>query len=326
MRAGTSLGTPVLLIIFNRPEPTRKLLEVLQKVKPQQLFIAADGPRKDHEGETSRCFETREQVRTMITWNCQVRWKVETQNLGCGRGPAQAIDWFFRYVEEGIILEDDCIPSISFFFYCEELLGKYREDRRITMISGTNRASTWSPEEKDYFFSLHGIAWGWATWRRAWKHYDFSMKAWENPEIRDGIREMVGPLIYFVLSREFQRTYEGYDRDQSVWDFQWHFAQLTQHGLAVVPAKNLVTNIGFGPDATHTRHIDESAFCERFEIHLPLRENPIMLPDHEYDKIATFADRYTLSRRMVRRLEHIFSKIFSFPVKKVRILQLPTEE
>jgi len=171
--------TPVLFLIFNRPNTTQKVFNAIRQAKPKQLFVAADGPRKGKEGEKEKYEQAREIIE-QVDWNCEVRTLFREKNLGCKIAASSAIDWFFENVDEGIILEDDCLPSQSFFRFCQELLEYYRDDTRIMMISGNNFQFGKVRGEGSYYFSKYAHVWGWATWRRAWKHYDVNMKNFED--------------------------------------------------------------------------------------------------------------------------------------------------
>lgn len=175
------LNVPVLLLIFNRPDTTQRVFHEIRGASPLQLFISADGPRENKPGEFEKCQITRDIVR-QVDWDCEVYTNFRDKNLGCKIAVSSAIDWFFENVEEGIILEDDCLPSFSFFRFCEELLEKYRDDERIMQIGGTNLLSEWQRSDDSYYFSKYGAIWGWATWRRAWQYYDVNMKLW--PEVK----------------------------------------------------------------------------------------------------------------------------------------------
>lgn len=296
------LDTPILLIIFNRAEITRKSMEAIRKVRPKQLFLAADGPRSSKPGEDLKCRQTREMALSMVDWDCKVETLFRDHNLGCGLGPVSGMDWFFGEVEEGIVLEDDCMPNESFFWFCQEILEKYRDDERIMLVSGMNRMEKWNDARYDYFFSYYGSTWGWASWRRAWKYNDFQMKLWGDPLVQQMILDLVGIEQYRVVSKDFQKTFEGYDEKLSVWDYQWNFARLVNHGLAIVPSKNMITNVGFGDDATHTTEANEMSNIPKHEMQFPLRHNPIVLPDKQFDHIISFADEGKLWKKAYRKM------------------------
>jgi len=304
------LETPILLILFNRPNYTRNVINAMRLVKPRKVYLAADGPRPERPEDQARCEATREAALQAIDWDCEVKMRFQDQNLGCGQNPSQAITWLLEEEPFGIILEDDCIPNESFFYFCEYFLKKFEYDERVWMVSGTNMTHQWKPEQWDYFYSLIGSTWGWATWRRAWQQYDYYMANWANPRVQELMRNMFEPLVYKVISMEFQYTYEGYYKG-SVWDFQWNFTRIMNNGLTVMPAYNLVSNVGFGEEATHTKGEGKIAKIPRTDLEFPLRENPIFVPDFEFDRVISFADDQRLWNRATRKLNTLVQKVFS---------------
>ncbi len=245
-----SFSTPVAFLIFNRPDLTQIVFEAIAKVKPKKLFVVADGPRFSAEAE--KCAQARAII-DRVNWKCDVSTNYSEKNLGCGRRVASGIEWVFSEVEEAIFLEDDTIPSPSFFPYCETLLEHYRHDERIMTINGNNFQSGRSRTEYSYHFSKYNGCWGWASWRRAWKHYDYEMKTW--PEFkRIGMLEMVcdQPYEQQFWTRLFDLMHEN-PGEIDTWDHQWKYACWSQNGLAIEPSVNLVANIGLGrSDASHT--------------------------------------------------------------------------
>ena len=280
---------PVLFLIFNRPDLTQRVFQRIRAAAPQKLFIAADGPRKDHPADLLLCAQTRQIIKE-VDWDCEVITLLRAENLGCGLAVSSAITWFFRQVNAGIILEDDCVPSISFFRFCEEMLERYREDERIMLVSGTNHLGTWKNDIQSFHNSVYGGIWGWATWSRAWAYYDYKMTLWSRREeiinhlnnvLVNGDQCLARVKIFDEVS---QRVNAG---DGFTWAYQWTFARLMQSGLSVVPAVNLVSNVGFGPDATHTTEpLDTQANRSTYEIVFPLRDPVDVAADREYD------DRY----------------------------------
>ena len=220
--------TPILLIIFNRPEKTKQLFEVINKIKPLKLYIAADGPREGNISDIELCEKARE-IFSDISWNCSLKTLFREKNLGCKEAVSSAISWFFSYESEGIILEDDCIPLPDFFLFCTELLKKYRDDKRIMMISGDNFLfSKYLPKES-YYFSQQTHIWGWATWKRAWDCYDIKMKSW--PEIKN--KKMLKnyyPDKFYEKSwlTIMEKTYNG---EIQTWDYQWQYTVNTKWPL-----------------------------------------------------------------------------------------------
>lgn len=244
------LTTPVAFMIFNRPDLTQRVFEVIARVKPKQLFVVADGPRFPE--ETEKCEQARAVV-DRVNWECDTFTNFSEENLGCGRRISSGIDWVFSKVEEAIFIEDDCLPNLSFFPYCQELLKYYRRDQRVMTINGNNFQSGRTRTEYSYHFSKYPSFWGWATWRRAWNHYDFDMKFW--PEFKQaGMLKMVCDDHY--EQRFWTNIFDSLYEDPGIidtWDHQWNFACWSQNGLAIEPGVNLVSNLGFGrPDASHT--------------------------------------------------------------------------
>jgi hypothetical protein len=246
-----SLQTAVLFLIFNRPDTTAQVFETIRRAKPPRLYIAADGPRKAREGEVERVAKVRE-IATAVDWPCQVKTLFRTENVGCQFGPRGGIDWFFQHEEYGIILEDDCLPSQSFFWFCEEILERYREDDSIMAVTGTNITKNLTLEA-DYFFSKYALMWGWGSWRRAWAKYDPNLYDWQTLKKRKWLKSLkLGGLPFeFTWERIFDRTIQ-LGKDATWWDYQWIYTCWLNNGLTVAPAKNLIRNIGYSNDATHT--------------------------------------------------------------------------
>jgi hypothetical protein len=247
------LKTPVLLIIFNKIKETKDVFLTIQSYRPNQLFIAADGPRLEKTGEIEKCNFIKDWVLENIDWDCEIKTLFQQQNLGCGLGPATAISWFFDQVEEGIILEDDCVPDISFFEYCAELLQKYRYDNRISIISGANfdRSGKYSPAVESYFFSVFPFTWGWATWKRNWNNFDHSIKKWGFIDTKEFLKYLFDDIEFQLLWKKvFDDIYNKPPSD--IWDYQFFFISFLHKQLSIIPHVNLVSNIGNGVEATHT--------------------------------------------------------------------------
>lgn len=279
-----SLHTPVLFVIFNRPNTTRLVFEAIRKAKPSRLYVAADGPRPGVASDIVNCSETRKIIEG-VDWECEVKTRFSDKNLNCGIGPSSAFTWFFEHEEEGIILEDDCLPSQSFFWYCQELLERYRDDNRVMHIGGNNFLNGWQKDnDYSYYFSKSGHIWGWATWRRAWKMFDYKIQLYDKLKSKNYFGNFfMNPLEKFYRLRKFDKTASKERVDW--WDYQWDFARYVQSGLAIVPKKNLVKNIGFGDMATHTQNGNStSAKMESVDIDFPLRHPSFMIRDIDSDK------------------------------------------
>ncbi len=277
--------TAVLLVIFNRPETTRQVFQTIREIKPPRLYIAADGPRPDVPTDIENCAETRK-IAEEVDWDCEVRTLFRDQNLNCGLAPSSAFSWFFGQEPEGIILEDDCVPSQSFFWFCQELLTRYRNDDRVMHIGGNNFLDGWQHDANySYYFSRNGHVWGWATWARAWKKFDYQIGLYEKVK-REGFFDdfFLNPLEKFYRLRKFDKTVAGKGQ-ADWWDYQWDFARFVNSGLAIVPEKNLVQNIGFGSDATHTTNGNSHYTGMRAEeMEMPLRHPPFVSRDIESDR------------------------------------------
>ena len=274
--------SPVLFLIFNRPDKTQRVFDQIKKYKPKRLFIAADGHRENKDGEKENCIKTRKIVQK-VDWDCEIKTLFREKNLGCKLAVSSAIDWFFDYVNEGIILEDDCLPSQSFFSFCEELLIKFKNDEKVMQICGSNFLYGWQRNDNSYYFSRYGPIWGWASWKRAWKHYDVDMKIW--PEVKQkkvylDLCENIREALFRI--NIYDRVYSG---DLDTWDFQWGFAKLMNSGLSVIPNRNLIENIGIGKNSTHTKQLDKVfANMAVSDVDFPLRHPEFICRDKFLDK------------------------------------------
>ena len=275
-----ALETPVLLVTFNRPETTLKVLEAIKRVKPKQIFISSDGPRSDRPEDQKKINEVRRLLDTSIDWDCQVHKLYREKNLGCKLGVSGAISWFFENVEAGIILEDDCLPESSFFQFCEELLQKYQQDDQVMMISGDYFVEP--KNDVSYYFTKHFHIWGWATWRRAWQNYDIEMKDW--PSRKDELKAKLkfNPRVWKSYASSLDQVFEG---RLDTWDYQWVFSSWSRGGLAICPTRNLISNIGFGADATHTQSVESIFSCRNIlNIEFPLKHPAKIMRDLNEEK------------------------------------------
>ncbi|HUR41091.1 MAG TPA: glycosyltransferase family 2 protein [Verrucomicrobiae bacterium] len=242
--------SPVLLLVFNRPATTRRVLEALRVARPPRLLVVADGPRSEHPDDERLCEETRA-LFDDPGWPCEVTTEFSSVNLGCRMRCISGLDWAFAREDRAIVLEDDCVPHPTFVPFCSELLERYRDDERVHMIRGTNFLRGRRLSRDSYYSSRFCNIWGWATWARAWRHYDGEMRRW--PQMRDNAwleSYLPSPAMAKLARYFFEETYAG---RLDAWDYQWVFAGWLRNAHCLVPATNLVTNIGFGIDATHTR-------------------------------------------------------------------------
>lgn len=275
------MKTPLLFIVFNRPEPTSRVFQEIKKIRPEKLFIAADGPRENVPADIEKCREVREIV-SNIDWPCDVKRLYRNDNPGCKIAVSDAITWFFDNVEEGIVLEDDCLPDPSFFTFCEEMLDYYRDNENIALISGHNIEGTLNTPYS-YIFTRYGHLWGWASWRRAWRHYDVTMKLWENKENHKKIKHAIDDRERWYYSQVvYENTFKG---KKDTWDYQWESYRLLHGFISIIPKENMIENLGFGPDATHTKALKSPLILPRHKTLFPLNHNPgPIVPNEDYDK------------------------------------------
>lgn len=277
------MTTPVAFFIFNRPDTTARVFEAIKRAAPPKLLLVADGPRPDRPGEAEKCAATRA-IATGVDWPCEVLVNFSDENLGCRRRVSSGLNWVFESVDEAIILEDDCLPDLSFFRFCDELLTRYRDDSRIAMISGNNFQQGAGGGEESYYFSRYPEIWGWASWRRAWGLYDVDMKVW--PKFRnDGWLERTFPRRR--LARFWRDAFDAvHSGGLDTWDYQFTFSCLRHNALCVMPSVNLVSNLGFGADATHTK-----TECRLSKLPIQPMSFPLRHPHHVVRDIG--ADRAT---------------------------------
>ncbi len=297
------LSTAVLFLVFNRPDVTKQVFEAIREAKPPRLYVAADGAREDKNGEAEKVDKVREYITSSIDWDCKVRTLFRKTNLGCKMAVSGAIDWFFENEEMGIILEDDCLPSQSFFWFCEELLEKYKNDMRVWHIAGNNFHFGWK-RDKDYsyYFSYYGSIWGWATWKNKWKHYDVGMKNYDEIKSKKYLWDLFGNKeeVNFRISN-FEQIKKGLD----TWDYQWVYTKFINCGLSIVPEVNLVGNLGFGGDATHTHsRSDKRANMAFYDISFPLKMPGFIIRDKKSDDkfFTEFIKESNIFKRLAKKV------------------------
>jgi hypothetical protein len=287
------MHSPVLFLVFNRPEPTRHTFEAIRAAKPPRLYVAADGPRTGRVGEADRCDETR-RIATAIDWPCRLTTLFRAENLGCKQAVSRAIDWFFEHEEAGLILEDDCLPDESFFPYCDELLDRYATEQRVALISGDNFQFGRRHGAGSYYFSRYAHIWGWASWRRVWRQYDRDAAQW--PKFRDegGLQRVFGTRSIEI--QHWTRIFDALHAGQiDTWDYQMNLMMWMRGMVSVLPESNLVSNVGFGADATHTSGVNKFANMPVTRVEFPL-QHPATI------EACSAADDYTASQMFVRSL------------------------
>lgn len=278
------MDCPVLLIVFNRLDTVKQVFEPIRSAQPKKLYVAADGPRKDREGEAERCAEVREWIMSHIDWDCEVKTRFLEENIGCGWGPSTAISWMFETEDRGIILEDDCVASPSFFSFAEQMLDKYKDDKNVSIICGSNfdDKHLFQAKDADYFFSKISYTWGWATWRRNWEDYDFGMRAWGSVNKARLLHWLFDEPEYLEYWRYiFNETYRH--QPQDIWDYQFFFSCYRKRQMAIVPNVNLISNIGDGSDATHTQASVSKLGRSVEDLGSPLRHPHKMVRNLAYD-------------------------------------------
>ena len=282
--------TPVALHVFNRPDHTVRVLDVLRKVKPKLLIVNADGPRSHMPDDKEKCLKVRALIET-IDWDCEVIKNYSEINLGSFIRNSSGLDFTFKIVEEAIILEDDCIPHVTFFPFCEQLLDRFKEDERISVIGGFNSFCRQNANES-YFFSRYPMTWGWATWRRTWQLVDMNMNGW--PEFKSTALKGVVPEYWY--RREWVRIFDAIHQKKrpNGWDYQLLLTGWMNNMVAITPNISLIENIGFGMDATHPGYEkNHNARVVKKEIKFPLTHPVNIFRNNSMDKNV---ERYHLGR------------------------------
>lgn len=271
---------PILYLTYNRPEETKRTFENLLSISPSKLYIAQDGPKNyDDKARTDRVTE----IIRDIPHGCEVHYAINEKNMGCRKNVNTALDWFFENEEMGIIIEDDIIAHPYFFQFAEVMLNRYRWDERIMLISGNNVLGKY-PGEGDYFFSRIGAIWGWATWRRSWIIHDKSLAFW--PKVRNNpiLNKIIPKEQWHERVRNMDKVYSG---EIDTWDYQFTMTRLINSGLSILPRTNLIENIGFNSNATHTKlkpdHLCNTIFAPRA---LKLEPLLVIAPDPEFDDMV----------------------------------------
>jgi hypothetical protein len=296
------MNTPVLLLIFNRPDTTAQVFEAIRKARPPRLYVAADGPRVDRHGEAQKVAKVRE-IATAVDWPCEVKTLFRDENLGCKYAVSGGITWFFEHEEEGIILEDDCLPNSDFFTYCEILLNRYATNERVWVINGNNFQNGVCRGEASYYFSHYNHVWGWATWRRAWQKADMDILFWPNWKTSSSWKRFwTDATARKYWTKIFNSVYDK--KIETTWDYPWTATIWYYGGLTATPNVNLVSNIGFGPDSTHTCEINSPNSALKTAQIGNIKHPTSIILDQE-------ADRYTFDN-------HFYGNDMRFPRNVIR--------
>jgi hypothetical protein len=298
-------NTPILLIVFNRPEKTLAAINNIRNLHPRYLYVAGDGPREGNIKDQINCSLVKEIIESNIDWPCKVITNFNATNLGCGLNVSKSITWFFDNVKMGIILEDDCLPELSFFRFCEEMLNKYELTEKIMCISGNNFNNE-TIVSNEYYFSKYMHCWGWASWRQSWKKYDFSLSEYHN-DIQN--RSFINTLGNAKEQKFWLKTFKKIILNEiDTWDYQWQYSIFKNEGLVIIPGVNLVKNIGFDNDATHTKNKEgkgselNSSFLSFPLIH------PINIVRNETFDFKTYKLLYhnTLKNKLLNKIKSLF--------------------
>ena len=262
------LTTPILLITFNRPDHVHQVMTEIRKQQPAQLFVCQDGAREGNILDTIRVQEVRNVINELVDWPCELHTLYQEKNLGCGPGPAAGISWFFEHVDMGIVMEDDCLPHSDFFDYCDELLSRYKDNEQIQFINATLYHNRWQCEAS-YGYSRYMVTGAWAGWRRTWKGFDLDMHTWDAWLFRKQVKFLTGSINeanwWYWKLKEIQVD----TSKKSYWDYQMQMHLFRNNAVTIHPQKNLISNIGFDAEGTHTLKNDGRGDREVYPI-LPL--------------------------------------------------------
>lgn len=272
----------VAVFIFNRPELASKLLEILRRVRPSKLYVISDGSRIARSDDLIKVQKSRE-VFNSIDWECNVQFNYSDRNLGSKWRIISGIEWVLSQEEMAIFLEDDCLPDESFFIFCNELLKRYKLDLNVGMISGNNFISDSLISKNSYTFSNFYNCWGWATWSNRWfNHFDPEIKSWPKFSKSEDFYLIAKSFFLRLYWRNiYTKIYKG--EMQTAWDYQWMLANWSAKRVSIVPSFNLVSNVGFGEDATHTTEITDMINLPSNRMKFPLIHPKEIHADNTFD-------------------------------------------
>lgn len=310
--------TPILLITFNRPDHVRQVLMEIRKQQPAQLFVCQDGAREGNALDQDHVQQVRDVINELVDWPCELHTLYQEKNLGCGPGPVAGISWFFSQVEMGIIFEDDAVPHPEFFEYATTLLVKYKDDESVRAIGSMKLYDDTFGDGSYYFSMMNRTLCAWATWRRAWKYFDYEMKQYSTKDLKKAMKR------YGATLREieyWQERLEEIHKDclgGSSWDQQFWMTIWLTGGKGICPNSNLSTNIGFDEMGTHTTDGSNVGACRALESILPIveptgtsiqREADLLFhktyyAPYEYGWSGVKRILYRLNKRLKRVLNH----------------------
>lgn len=313
-----TISAPVLLIAFNRPEVTLRTFNAIRNARPLKFYFAVDGPRPERPDD----LQNRKAVMDIVNrvdWECEVHTLFREENVGCGLGPYSAISWVLEHEDRVIILEDDCVASLSFFRFCEDMLERYKDDTRIWNISGrSHQAGSKYFDHQDYIFATYAHTWGWATWKRCWEQMDMMMS--DVPEFlaMGGYKNTMFSEKYARMANErLLKKYHSIQKEIThSWDSQWGYAKGKNGGLGIVPCKNLIQNIGFGEDATHTSNMSSSLRMVAEELPETIRHPRFVLKNKGYEElhfmnhVKKIHGYHTPAEKLLRRIKGRLKRLF----------------
>ena len=314
----SNIDLSVLLIFFARPNTLSEVFKKVKEARPSRLFLACDGPRDNNPQDMERIEECKKIV-SDIDWECEVYTNYSKENLGCGKGPANAISWAFRSTDKLVILEDDCVPDDTFFPYMKELLDFYENDSRIGLISGFNHFKHWDCNGDSYAFTKTGATLGWGTWKRVWENYDFYIKDIEDPYISNLLQnEVIHKRAGKNRVADWKRTAkETQIKKVNYWDYQFGFVKYSQSYLTIVPTGNLIYNIGVGAGSTHTENTKPVVwkpgrvlFMPTEPMVFPIKHPKYVICDRTYDE--NFFEKIAYQPRFIKLIRKIKRYIINF--------------
>ncbi len=312
------MKNPILFLVFNRPQTTSKVFEKICQAKPPRLYVAGDGPRENYYGEKEKVNQVRD-IATKIDWPCELKTLFRDKNLGCKKGVSAAISWFFENEEKGIILEDDCVPHPDFFIFCESLLDRYSEEYKVTTITGSNFQNGKWRGDASYYFSKYNHCWGWASWRRSWKNYDDKIKFW--PKLKNS-KNWKNLITDNVERKYWNKIFDlVYAEKIDSWAYPWLISTWYKNGLTATPNVNLISNIGFGEDATHTKNKNDKNSNIKTS-NLNILKHPKVIKKNEKADVWTFNYHFDgKNLRLPYSFFFIIIKFFKYLYKRIRVIK-----
>jgi hypothetical protein len=303
------IHTAVLFLAFNRPDTTKRVFESIRQARPPRLYVAVDGPRENKAADAEKVQAVRDYIMANIDWACDVKTLFRDQNLGLKRAVSEAISWFFNHETQGIVLEDDCLPHPDFFPFCQELLELYKDDDRISVITGNNFQNGIKRGKASYYFSKYNHCWGWASWRRAWNIYDGDLSFWPSwQKSTEWKRKLPDRVERQYWAQVFDRVHR---KEINSWAYPWTASVWYLGGLTATPNVNLVSNIGFGKEGTHT--IDDSNPSSYLATHSISELTHPQVIYHDTD-----ADRYVFNHHFGGANMHWYNAAFRLLQRTVR--------